>query len=716
MSGTSSLHSPASVGSPFEPGSVARAASASNVSPHSGNSSAATSDAELEIIQETKNQIRALVQEVAQLAYSDLPVAEFYGEFLQRVVSAMVSTSAAIWSVGETGELSLEYQINLVETGISDSGDAQARHDQLLQRIVRDSQPSLVVPRTGSNEAHEPGNPTDFLLVIAPVRVENGVEAVVEVFQRPIAGPATQRGYLRFLAQMSDHLSSFLRQHRLRQLGEQQSLWGRIEEFVSRVHQGLESRHIALTVANDGRQLLECDRVSVILFQGNSAKCLAISGVDAVNRRSLEVQHLEQLAETVSAAGREVWSDRVDHLPPQVEEDLRDYVDQSHSRFIGVIPLMDTRLQNSKNSGDLRPEERGVVGALVGALVLEQFQSARRSDVFSQRVPTIAQHAASALANAREYEGLFLLPLWRALGASNWYRRVRNWPKIATISVALISVFVLLASVPVQFSLSARGKLRPIQRLEIFAASDGIVTEVDARHEMPVNSGDILATLSNGELDAERAKVEGELRTNEEHLRRLAREQIDSRNSADQSRIATDKADREQQVLNLRQQLKLLQDRQNQLIIRSPINGQIVTWRVDELLMFRPVQRGQSLMTVIDPKGNWEIELELPERSAGHLMSAWASRRHDVAVQFQLAPYPDKTFRAQVNEIERVASVSEDAGNAISVRAAINRHELPELRTDTTVTGRIECGYRPLGYVLFRELIESFQTNVWFWL
>jgi hypothetical protein len=62
----------------------------------------------------------------------------------------------------------------------------------------------LVPPRSGFGDNNRAGNPTDYLLVIEPLKTDLGALGIVEVFQRTEAGPATQRGYLRFLNQMCE--------------------------------------------------------------------------------------------------------------------------------------------------------------------------------------------------------------------------------------------------------------------------------------------------------------------------------------------------------------------------------------------------------------------------------------------------------------------------------------------------------------------------------
>lgn len=66
-------------------------------------------------------------------------------------------------------------------------------------------------------------NPTQHLLVLAPLMLEGETQAIVEVFQRPGGGPTTQRGYLRFMVQMADLASDFLKTQNLKQLRDRQA-------------------------------------------------------------------------------------------------------------------------------------------------------------------------------------------------------------------------------------------------------------------------------------------------------------------------------------------------------------------------------------------------------------------------------------------------------------------------------------------------------------
>jgi hypothetical protein len=119
---------------------------------------------------------------------------------------------------------------------------------------------------------------------------------------------------------------------------------------------------------------------------------------------------------------------------------------------------------------------------------------------------------------------------------------------------------------------------------------------------------------------------------------------------------------------------------------------------------------------VVDPAGPWELELYMPERRMGHVAAATREFSQGLPVTFLLASHPGLEFPGQVIEIQRTAEVRGEEGNAVVLRVAINKEQLPELRSDTTVTARVHCGRRGLGYVWFHEVLETIQTKVLFWL
>ena len=479
------------------------------------------------------------------------------------------------------------------------------------------------------------------------------------------------------------------------------------------VHRGLDSQATAFTIVNECRRLVRCDRVSIALRHGRHYVVQAVSGLDTIDRRAAEVRQLGQLATVVAATQRPLWytGDGRD-LPPQIDKPLQSYLDQSHAKLLALVPLVPPA-DNSESSASSQQNQ----GPPLGMLIAEQMADSRMPDGFQDRLDVVAVHSAAALANALEHESLFLLPLWRALGKAQWIVQARTLPKTVAVVGALVLAIAALVLVPADFHLAAKGKLQPAVRREIFAHLDGIVVDVPVKHEQMVRAGDVLARMANNGLEVDIVDAIGRKRTTQERIRSLTRAQFDQRLTVEQqNKIAGEMLELAQTEESIDRELALLREQQQQLVLRSEMDGQVVTWNVGDVLSRRPVQRGQALMTVVDPRGNWELELYLPVGRAGHLAAAMADHQEPLRVTFFLASHPGAEFSGQVVEVHRLAEVRGEDGNTVLVRVALDKSKLPELRSDTTVTARIECGRRSIGFVVFHELMETVQTKVMFWL
>ena len=160
----------------------------------------------------------------------------------------------AVWTINEDNQLALQYQINFQQTNLRDDEEAQARHGRLLCNAMSGPEGMLVPPHSGTEGDEQAANPTEFLLVLAPLRTDLELVGLVEVFQRSDVSVSTQRGYLRFLLQMCELAADFLKSHQLRHFSDRQVLWSRLEDFTRAVHASLEPTETAYTIANEGRR------------------------------------------------------------------------------------------------------------------------------------------------------------------------------------------------------------------------------------------------------------------------------------------------------------------------------------------------------------------------------------------------------------------------------------------------------------------------------
>ncbi len=660
-----------------------------------------------ELVEQTKQQIRNLVREIAQIAKSEVAPVEFYDAVLNRIVSALAAVGGAIWTVAESGQLILEYQINLKETRLAESEEDQIRHGRLLRKVITSGEGMLAGPNSGSGSDEEGGNPTDYLLVLGPLKTANETAGVLEVFQRPGSSTTVQRGYLRFLLQMCELASEYLKSRKLQHYTDRQALWAQLENFTRLVHKGLDVRTTAYTIANEGRRLIECDRVSVGILKGKKCVIEAVSGQDTFDKRSNTIMFLGQLATAAVATGEPVWyTGDTSLMAPQVEEAVQEYVDEVHSKAVAIIPLKGPH--DATNPLD--------VPKILGALIIEQIEDSRPREGLSQRIDVVGEHSSIALANVLEHNELFLMPVWRAIGKSKWVVEARQLPYTVAISITALVVILILCIWPADLEMTGKGKLEPEVRREVYASQDGEVRRVLVNHGDMVKKGQVLALMHNSELDVKLEATRGKLEQ--------ARKQLSAANSgltntsqdlADKLRLEGDRNRFNEDVKSYAAQLALLQEDKKNLTVRSPIDGQMVTWKVQDELIGRPVQKGHSLMTVVEPQGEWELEVQMPEDKMGYINDAVVAQGTEhLQVKYITATNPGQTHNGTVKDIHRSAEVRGDEGNTVLVRVTINKNDVPDLRPGATVTAKVYCGRAAIGYVWFHDLVSFVQSKILF--
>src|SRR5687767_5311199 len=365
--------------------------------------SAGSSQVSSETIEKTKQQIRGLVGEIAQLSKSDLAPEEFYAAFLQRVVQALAAVGGAMWILGEGRKPQLSYQINISEKLLDTESEEAGKHYKLLDYIVASKQPQLVPPLSSAGDERMGGNPTRQLLVIHPMGHDDQIEGLIEIFQRPDTQPATQRGYLQFLKQMCELAAEWFKNRKLRDLGDRHSLWAQADQFARAAHESLDVRETCYTIVNEGRRLLGCDRVTIAILRGGKCRVEAVSGQDTLDNRSNVVTLLGKVATRVVKSGEPLWSlGSTEDLPPQIEQAIEAYVDQSYTKSLAVVPLRKPRPADATQQTAVAAteSEQAHQGEIVGALIVEQIESEIPREILAPRLDMLYEHSTRAISNA----------------------------------------------------------------------------------------------------------------------------------------------------------------------------------------------------------------------------------------------------------------------------------------------------------------------------
>jgi hypothetical protein len=696
-------------------------------------------------IERAREHIRGVVGDIERLGRGDVDEAEFFRGLLERGLAAMEAVAGLVWLVDAQGRVEPICHSGLEATGIAGSPEAQAAHGALVQALVSAPAGLSVPPRaelSGADGNLVAANQTDLLIVTAPIDSAAGRSGLIEVFQRPPAlgaglpaPEAVERGFVVFLQQLAAVAAGYLDRRRERrqlvELDAQQAALSQVERFARSVHERLDPVHTAFVLANEARRIIGCDRVGVLVKRGGRLRLEAVSGQESVERRASVVQAVEALVRVVARAGEPLWHPEPgSELPEQIEEELENYIDESHATALAIIPLEKPRPTPVVKPGGVDAVAVAKAEAAprsvpepIGALVAEWFSASNFEGGKRPRVDLVAAHGAVALANALEHTGLPLFRLIDLAGRSRVLTTARNLPRTVLAGLTALAALAALVLVPAELRLEAKGTLEPVHRRDVFAGIEGVVERLEPgiEHGAEVKAGQQLATLRNTEVEVALVDVLGRKASSEEQLVSTRRSLLEDRKlSADErTRLAGRAAQLQREIESLDEQRTLLEAKRAELRVKSPIDGVIVSWQVRDRLLLRPVEKGQVLLRVADKTGPWELELHMPDDRLGHVnraMAAATASGTSLKVDYILATDPGTRHTGTIREIHELAEVRGDQGNTVLVRVTIDpeRHEKEHLGAGASVTARIACGPRPLGYVWFHDVLAFIQTRILF--
>ena len=677
-----------------------------------------------ENVEQTKRRIRTLVNEVTELSKSDIKAGEYYPAVLQKIIAALAAEGGAIWLVEQDGAMRLAHQIQLDPILMQGDRVEAIQHGRLLSRLITQGRAELVPPLSGTGDPDGEANPTPHLLVTAPLVANKQPVGLLEVLQRANSPSEAQRGYLRFLEHMTKLIGDWLQSHTLQQVSTRQEMWQQADQFARLVHDNLDLRDTAYTIANEGRRLIECDRVSVAQIQGGKAKVIAISGQDSIESRSNIVQSLTNLATRVVRSGEPLWYDgNTEDLPPQLEEAIEDYVDLSHGRTITVLPL---RQPERKTEGDVlasrnETSETRQRRDIIGALIVEQIETQLSKPMLEGRVDLVYEHACRAMSNSLSHSNIIFMPVWRFLDRALWMFRGSTMPKTLSALAALTLGLIAMCIVPIEFKLKGNGELKPKVERNVYAHANGNVEEVLVGHAAIVKAGDPLVIMKDDDLSKEIKNLEdqsAQARVSLSNAQILLNEgRLDD---AETNRATQEVTNAKSKLNELASQLELNRQKEAKLVRTSPIDGVVTTWDVERVLNRRPVVMGQVLMTIADKQKDWEVEVLLPEKRMRYLDYAFSQdkEKNYLPVDFIMMTDPSvgHTGKLYITGVSARAELHPEDGPVVKLRCIPDEESMKKLSRDpgARVIAKVRAGRRSAAFVWFHEVVEWVRAYLLF--
>jgi multidrug efflux pump subunit AcrA (membrane-fusion protein) len=651
-----------------------------------------------------------VLEEIAQLLVRDLAPREFFAEYLQRVASTLRGVAAAVYTAAGLGQFHVEYQINRSEVGLEQVPNGRACHAELLKQASSRLEPLWAPPHSGPDMAGDrvaAANLSNYGLLLAPVLIEGEAVGVVEVWQDFYHDAQGWRIAARFLAEAAGFAAAFLHKTRVRELRKRQQEWVRLDAFARRLHGSLLPREVACLAANEGRQLLGCDQISICANAGGRTRVLAVSGATHVEESGRLARATAELCESVLAWGERLVyrGTRDETLPPAVLRALDAYLAESNGRMLVVRPLTD---------------ERG--GPHRACLLAEWFAEPVAFEDIEPALEAVAPHAATALRNALEHAAVPLGRLARPIAkARDWLRR-RGKVRLALWLALAAAPVVALCVVPAPYRVEARGQMLPTGRQIVFAPVTGRIVEVKGHDGDQVARGQELLFIEDNETQLKLEQLAIRISAAEHRLAVLNDQTGKGLATEEREALAKERIGQEYELRKALAERAVLQQagrNPKRTPVASPLAGKVVTFDTREGLVGRTVKPGEALLRVAQPRGPWEVELHVPEGDVGQVREGLHRGGGAVEVDLLLSSEPTHSYKGRLRR-EGLGGEATVKNNVPGVPARVEivdpdlLGQLESLPVGVEVRARIHCGERSVGYVWFHDLLEFFYDHVLF--
>jgi hypothetical protein len=708
-------------------------------------------------------QIEEAFEHAAKLAGSNLAPTEFYEQLLNRTLSAIDAPAGAVWLRTPQGFLQVACQVNLDKIGLEAKRGGRQCHNEVLRQVFQAAPPRPVIlePNGRLAPVGEPGpvppaNLTDHFALFAPiVTADKQALGLLEVFQDSTHDPRMYPAFLNYAFQMAGYASQYHQFITARSGAGTERTFVQIEAFARLIHSTLSPTEVAYHVANEGRKLIECDRLCVgVRHARRKVTVEAVSGADVVEKASTHVRYMRLLMEAVVEWGEPlVFKGTKDAgLPPAVADSLDAYLHESQPKLLVVQPIRDDR-------------EKDAAKPARSVLLLESFNPPENTDPLVQRMEVIGKHAASALYNAAEMKRVPLKFLWWPIAKIQ--EGVGGKAKFITMSVLLLLAVLIgcMVGVPYPLRMDATGQLLPEELALIYPPRQGIVEDImDVQHGKEIGEERPVATLRSRDYQDEINKVQKELETatgtirdadqslqalgaGQEYFLERLKLGSDKRNAQVTARAAQTNLDRLLKVFNGVEaspgQFHALTPKFDPAIPRaSPPVWTVLSDEQNRKLRGRTMNPHEELLRVGNLKGKWHVELKIPQRNMGQIFRAFADRklhkeddsgRKYLDVDVLLSSQPDTSYLGRLYRKDITAEAvpnktdHDETEPVVTAYVKLNldapgNNGIPQDRwvpAEQFVTGlevrtRIRCGEHSLGYSMFHGVWDWFYEKVVF--
>jgi multidrug resistance efflux pump len=430
-----------------------------------------------------------------------------------------------------------------------------------------------------------------------------------------------------------------------------------ILEIVTKLAEAVDSKTACHTLANELREYLSCGRVAIGLRRSAKGRCrlVAVSGIADFDLRCETARSMEAaLDEAILLDATTVW-------PPVVTED-RDLI-ACHRRLASLVDA------EGVLSAPLRTIGKSVMGAWIflGSGTLAHSPDHRRF------IEACSPPVAAGLKLLEKAQPGPVRRVARQVRAMPLFRGKHLWAILAVLAAALF--------VRAPYRVSVECELQPVVRRFVAAPFAGEFEKCLVKPGDLVTCGQVLGRMEGRDQRWELAGLTAD--------QQRARKSRDANMAAGKT-AAAQMDQLEAQRLEIKR--KLLENRLQQLEIRSPLDGVVISGDL-ERSQGVPVTVGQVLFEVA-PLGHLVAELAVPDEEISHVEA-------DMSAAISLDAYPGTTWNGTISKIHP-RSITREKDNVFLGEVQLDNGDLA-LRPGMKGRAKVRSANRAIGWIIFHK-------------
>lgn len=679
-------------------------------------------------IEAARNRIQRLVEEIAALSKRDLPTEQFLPEFLARVTKATDARGGAVWLVGQRtaegkAEFQLAAQVEFESSGFQSDEVQRALILRALGECVNQRQPVAMQPMQqqpdagtleaqlaqlrGEAQPQGPQNRTPYPFLYVPLPLKEQVLGVVQVWLQPYVTAENYREFATFLGQLASYVEQHFQSRRLGTLVVETQRLQHLLKYASDLAGSLDPIEVSRLAANYGRDLIGCERCSVLWLDGREWRVLSISGQEVVEKKSTMVKALAAFVgahvkpEMVTLSKKELLaahaSDGAEGVEPTPSRSGTDeidlaYFDVSHVQSGAIAPLLD--------------DDKQIVGAYFAESTTEGFfdtaEGAKEAPLARRVTDWLATHSGKQLRAAQDYETLpFLFATKRLRATRLAFTGNKRRRTLMRLSIwGGIAAAILLY--PKQDMVEGNCALMPEHHNAIVSEVPGRVEKILVQEGSRVKAGDPVAVL-------DMRRFETELDGVRKDILRLDAESERYRAAGDEAGAQVASL----QAASSRENAKRLEADIAAGTLRSPIEGVILTKDVEKHAG-EFIQTG-TVLAEVAALDAWNVKMDVNQHDIGKVERRLTGGPLDVS--YILYSQTAHTLESKLTNLRQISAAAEARDTDHVFVITIEDVQIPEgikdsMRPGLTGKAKVDLGRKPLGWIWLRGIWEWLQLRM----